>query len=362
MKRINMSFRNLIDFSDIPAKEWEEMCTLAADMKIHPHRYVSACAGKVLATLFYEPSTRTQLSFQTAMFRLGGSVIGFSDPNSSSVSKGETLRDTIKIVSTYADVVAMRNPVEGAAFAASLYCRVPLINAGDGGHLHPTQTMTDMYTIREEKGGCDGLSIGMCGDLLNGRTVHSLSKALSPHFGNTYYLISTDKLKMPGYATEMLSANGGKIIECRSRDECIALLDVLYMTRIQRERFSSESDYRSQAGIFVLDSEKLKKAKDDLIILHPLPKVDEISYEVDDDPRSKYFEQAENALYLRMALILTLTEKFPNRLPVKGEKYIFSGERYCKNPVCISNHEKYLPKIVKQKNERKYCGYCDRDV
>ena len=357
-----MSFRNLIDFSDIPEKEWDEICTLAADMKKNPHRYESACAGTVLATLFYEPSTRTQLSFQTAMLRLGGSVIGFSDPNSSSVSKGETLRDTIKIVSTYADVAVMRNPVEGAAFAASLYCRVPLINAGDGGHLHPTQTMTDMFTIRQEKGSCDGLSIGMCGDLLNGRTVHSLSKALSPHCGNTYYLISTEKLKMPEYAVNLLSANSNKVIECRTLDECIDILDVLYMTRIQRERFTSESEYRSQAGIYILDSKKLENAKKNLVILHPLPKVDEISYEVDDDPRAKYFEQAENALYLRMALILTLTENYPDRLPIKGDKYDFTGERYCKNPVCVSNHEKYLPKIIKENNERKFCGYCERDV
>jgi aspartate carbamoyltransferase catalytic subunit len=219
-----------------------------------------------------------------------------------------------------------------------------------------------MFTIRQEKGGCDGLSIGMCGDLLNGRTVHSLSKALSPHSGNTYYLISTEKLKMPGYAVDMLSANGGRVIECRSLDECIDLLDVLYMTRIQRERFSSESEYRSQAGIYILDCKKLENAKKELVILHPLPKVDEISYEVDDDPRAKYFEQAENALYLRMALILTMTENYPSRLPIKGEKYEFTGERYCKNPVCVSNHEKYLPKIVKQNDERKYCGYCERDI
>ena len=357
-----MPFRNLIDFSDIPEKEWDELCALASDIKRNPHRYASACAGKILATLFYEPSTRTQLSFQAAMQKLGGSVIGFSDPNVSSVSKGETLRDTIKIVSTYADVAVMRNPVEGAAYAASLYCRVPLINAGDGGHLHPTQTMADMFTIRDEKGSCDGLNIGMCGDLKNGRTVHSLSKALSTHHGNTFYLISTAELEMPDFSVDLLSSGtGNKVVVCRTIDECIDKLDVLYMTRIQRERFASEAEYKSQAGVYVLDSEKMSRAKPDLIVLHPLPKVDEITYEVDDDPRAGYFEQAENALYLRMALILTLCENYPKKTGFREIPTRPAKKRYCGNPMCVSNHERYLPELTFEKKGRIYCRYCEHE-
>ena len=356
-----MPFRDLIDFSDIPASEWDGLCSLASEIKRSPRRYASACSGKILATLFYEPSTRTQLSFQAAMQKLGGSVIGFSDPNVSSVSKGETLRDTIKIVSTYADVAVMRNPVEGAAYAASLYCRVPLINAGDGGHLHPTQTMADMFTIRDEKGTCDGLNIGMCGDLKNGRTVHSLSKALSAHKDNTYYLISTAELGMPEFSVNLLSSGGGKVVFCRTIDECIDKLDVLYMTRIQRERFASEAEYRSQAGIYVLDGEKMSRAKDDLIVLHPLPKVDEIAYDVDDDPRARYFEQAENALYLRMALILTLCENYPVKTGFREIPTRPAQSRYCSNPMCVSNHERYLPELTFEKDGKRYCRYCEHE-
>lgn len=356
-----MPFRDLIDFSDIPAGEWDELCSLARSIRRSPHRYSSACAGKILATLFYEPSTRTQLSFQAAMQKLGGTVIGFSDPNVSSVSKGETLRDTIKIVSTYADVAVMRNPIEGAAYAASLYCRVPLINAGDGGHLHPTQTMADMFTISDEKGRCDNLSIGMCGDLKNGRTVHSLSKALSSHHGNTFYLISTAELEMPEFSVRLLSSGDNRVVFCRTIDECIDKLDVLYMTRIQRERFASESDYRSQAGIYVLDSDKMSRAKKDLIVLHPLPKVDEITYEVDDDERARYFEQAENALYLRMALILTLCENYPQKTGFREIPTRPAAVRYCSNPMCVSNHERYLPELTFEKDGKRYCRYCEHE-
>lgn len=349
------TLQHMLDFGTLSESEWDSLCDEAEKIRQNPSAYITARQGAVLATLFYEPSTRTQLSFQTAMLRLGGSVIGFADPGASSVAKGESLRDTIKIVGSYADVIVMRSPLEGAAFAASLYSLVPVINAGDGGHLHPTQTMTDLYTLRRELGRCDGLKIGVCGDLLNGRTVHSLISALSKHKGNTFYLISTDALRIPDYCARELEKSGSEYREVRTIEECIGELDVLYMTRIQRERFASPEEYEREAGVYVLTQDKLKNAKRDLVILHPLPKVDEISPEVDDDPRAKYFAQAENGLYIRMALILRLTEGCG--LEKRGHihsAYPIPAERICANPRCVTAREKYLPALAN--GDR--CAYC----
>ena len=347
-----MKLRNLIDFNDLSIDEWYELYDLAVKIKKNPADFSDVCRGKILATLFYEPSTRTQMSFQTAMMRLGGKVIGFSDPNSSSVSKGETLRDTVKIVTAYSDVLVIRNPIEGAALAASLYSRVPVINAGDGGHLHPTQTLTDLMTISELKGRPEGLTIGLCGDLLNGRTVHSLLRAMARFKNNRFVLISTPELKCPDYVTSALSENGNSFVEVKTIEECISELDILYMTRIQRERFASKEEYARQAGVYRLTAEKMKLAKPDMAVLHPLPKVDEIDYEVDDDPRTMYFEQAENGMYIRMALIAKLCE---HEKTGRSPAYPKPEGAYCNNPRCISNHEKYLPKLIKDGR----CEYCD---
>ncbi len=355
-----MNIRHLIDYNDIPKNDWDMLYGLACDIKKSPSRYTSACNTKVMATLFYEPSTRTQLSFQTAMLRLGGKVIGFADPKNSSVSKGESLRDTIKIISGYADIAVIRNPIEGAAYAASLYSSVPVINAGDGSHLHPTQTMTDMFTIAYEKGRYENLEIGICGDLTNGRTVHSLVKAFSCFKNNSLYFISTEILRLPQYYIDLLAENGNQIYIADSLEQYMNRFDILYMTRIQRERFVSADEYESQAGIYVLDSKKLKDAKNDLIIMHPLPKIDEITYEIDDDPRAKYFEQAENGLYIRMALILALCEKYPEK--IKPPLYTLPTRRFCSNPRCISNHEKYLPEMKKTAGNKFICEYCENEI
>jgi aspartate carbamoyltransferase len=353
-----MQPRSFIDFDDISADEWESLYSTAESMKKTPSAYTDSCRGRIMATLFYEPSTRTQMSFQAAMMRLGGSVIGFSDPNNSSVIKGESFRDTVKIVAGYSDIVVIRSPLEGAAFAASLYSPVPIINAGDGSHLHPTQTLMDIMTIREIKGTLSGLKIGLCGDLLNGRTVHSLSKALSKSGGNKFYLISTDELKIPEYIRELLTQNGGEVVELASIEECIGELDILYMTRIQRERFKSQEQYEKQSGIYILDPAKMKLAKRDLVVLHPLPKVDEIEYTVDDDERAKYFEQAENGMYIRMALTKMYLSSADARAK-RTEKYPLPSRRFCDNARCISNHEKYLPEMITEKGT---CAYCEGKI
>jgi aspartate carbamoyltransferase catalytic subunit len=341
------TLRHMLDFGSLNDEEWDSLCREADKIRQNPAAYASARQGAVLATLFFEPSTRTQLSFQTAMLRLGGSVIGFSDPGCSSVAKGESLRDTVKIVGTYADVIVIRSPLEGSAYAASLYSPVPVINAGDGGHLHPTQTMTDLYTLRRELGRCDGLKIGVCGDLYYGRTVHSLLSALARYKGNKFYLISTDSLRIPEYCARELKDSGAEFYEVKTIEECIGELDVLYMTRVQRERFASAEEYQRQAGVYVLTTDKLRHAKSDLVILHPLPKVDEIAPEIDDDPRAKYFAQAENGLYIRMALILWLTENMEhaNRKPIHSA-YPIPAERICRNPRCVTSREKYLPALA----------------
>lgn len=299
--------KHLIDPMDFKVEELEEIFSLAEKIIENPKKYSKVCDGKILATLFYEPSTRTRFSFESAMMRLGGNVLGFSEPNSSSASKGETLADTIKIVSIYSDVIAMRHPKEGAARVASLYSNVPIINAGDGGHQHPTQTLTDLLTIKNLKGELKNKKIGICGDLKFGRTVHSLIKAMSRYEGIEFYLISPKELKIPDYIREeFLEKKNMKFLEIEKLEDVMEEIDVLYMTRIQKERFFNEEEYLRLKDSYILDIEKMNKAKKDMIVMHPLPRVNEIEMEVDKDTRAAYFKQAEYGMYVRMALICKL--------------------------------------------------------
>lgn len=353
------NFINLIDLNDYPVTFWNSILELGHDILNNPEAYSQRCKGKIMATLFYEPSTRTQMSFQTAMLRLGGQIIGFDNPSSSSVAKGENLKDTTKIVSSYADILVMRHPTAGAAKAAALSADCPVINAGDGGHLHPTQTLTDLLTLREEKKTLDNLTIGLCGDLKNGRTVHSLCKALSMYKNNKFVLISTDFLRLPTYIKDVLNANGVEYKEVESLEDVIGELDVLYMTRIQRERFASMEEYETQKNVYVLDNKKMQSAKDDLIVLHPLPRVDEIAVEVDDDSRALYFKQAKYGMFVRMALILTVLESDKKPAPLLFGTH---HRHICKNPKCITNTESYLPKSFVGVGDNLICEYCDERI
>ena len=299
--------RHLLDTTDLSVKEIDDLIALAMDIIENKDKYSDVCHGKKLATLFFEPSTRTRLSFEAAMMELGGNVLGFSEAASSCASKGETVGDTIKIVSCYADIIAMRHPLEGAPRVATYKTDVPVINAGDGGHSHPTQTLTDLLTIFREKGRFDNLTIGLCGDLKFGRTVHSLIKAMCRYSNIKFVLISPKELSVPDYIkTDYLEEQGMEYIETEDMEAVMPSLDILYMTRIQRERFFSEDEYLKHKDAFILDVDKLENAKADLTIMHPLPRVNEITTAVDEDPRAKYFEQALNGKYIRMALIITL--------------------------------------------------------
>ena len=299
--------RHLIDPMDLSVQEIDELLDLADDIIAHKEKYAKVCEGKKLATLFFEPSTRTRLSFEAAMMELGGNVLGFSSSSSSSASMGESVADTVKVVSCYADIIAMRHPKEGAPFLASLKSDAPIINAGDGGHNHPTQTLTDLLTIRREKGRLSDVTVGFCGDLKFGRTVHSLIKALSRYDNIRYIMISPEELEIPEYLKEEVFEGKGIAYEqVRTIDEVIDQLDILYMTRVQQERFFNEADYIRLKDTYILDMPKLKNAKEDLSILHPLPRVNEIAVEVDDDSRACYFKQALNGKYVRMALIMKL--------------------------------------------------------
>jgi aspartate carbamoyltransferase catalytic subunit len=299
--------RHLIDPMDFTKDEMKEIFNLAKEIIDKPEDFSHVCDGKLLATLFYEPSTRTRFSFEAAMLRLGGQVIGFSEPNSSSASKGESVADTIRTVACYADIAVMRHPKEGAPKVASMYSTIPVINAGDGGHQHPTQTLTDLLTIQSIKGKLTNHTIGLCGDLKFGRTVHSLIKAMSRYEGNKFVLISPKELRIPEYIkNEVLIKNNIEFIEVERIEEVMETLDIIYMTRVQRERFFNEEDYIRLKDSYILDGEKMKKAKTDMIVLHPLPRVNEISYEVDDDPRGCYFAQAKYGMFARMALIAKL--------------------------------------------------------
>ena len=301
--------RHLISPLDFSIDETNDILELAGDIYRHPEKYSEICHGKKLATLFYEPSTRTRLSFEAAMLNLGGSVLGFSESSSSSAAKGETVADTIRVISAYADICAMRHPKEGAPQVASMYSSIPVINAGDGGHNHPTQTFTDILTIKELRGNIGNMTVGLCGDLKFGRTVHSLIQELVRYPEIKFVLISPEELKLPEYVkAEILDANNSPYVETTSLEKALPELDVLYMTRVQRERFFNEEDYIRLKDTYILDKAKLKGAKSDLMILHPLPRVNEISTDIDDDPRATYFKQAEYGVYVRMALILRLLE------------------------------------------------------
>ena len=350
---------HLIDLNDYPVSWWKEVVDLGEKIKNNPEVYSGACHNKIMATLFYEPSTRTQMSFQTAMLRLGGRLIGFDNPANSSVSKGETLKDTTKIVSNYADILVMRHPVAGAAKAAALSADCPVINAGDSGHLHPTQTLTDLLTLKCEKGRLDHLTIGLCGDLINGRTVHSLIKAMTCFEGNQFILISTPELKLPSYVKDILTASGCPFREVASLEEVLPELDVLYMTRIQQERFASREAYLAQKDTYILTVKKLK-AKPDMIILHPLPRVDEIEVAVDEDPRAMYFNQARYGMYVRMALIITMLDLNKKDNPTILLRGTTVKGAACKNPNCITCSESYLPKsFLELGNGLLECEYCN---
>ena len=300
--------RHLIDITDFSVEEITGVLDLADKMIANPAAYRDTMHGRILATLFFEPSTRTRLSFESAMLSLGGSVLGFASADSSSAAKGESLTDTIRTVGCYADIIAMRHPKEGAPMAGSFKSTVPIINAGDGGHNHPTQTLTDLMTIRREKGRLDRMTVGLCGDLKFGRTVHSLIGAMSRYEGVEFVLISPPELRVPGYITQGLRDRGIPFCEVETMEEVMPRLDVLYMTRVQRERFFNEADYVRLKDTYILDPEKLRDAKADLSIMHPLPRVNEISVRVDDDPRAVYFKQVRNGRFVRMALITTLLE------------------------------------------------------
>lgn len=301
--------RHLMSPLDFSVDELDRLLDLANDIEKYPNKYAHACEGKKLATCFYEPSTRTRLSFEAAMLNLGGSVLGFASADSSSASKGESVSDTIRVISCYADICAMRHPKEGAPLVASQKSRIPVINAGDGGHQHPTQTLADLLTIRSLKGRLDNMTIGLCGDLKFGRTVHSLISALIRYPGIKFVLISPEELRIPSYIRkDVLRANNVPFTEVERLEDAIPQLDVLYMTRVQKERFFNEEDYVRLKDFYILTKAKMELAPEDMIVLHPLPRVNEISVEVDDDPRAVYFKQAQYAVYVRMALILTLLE------------------------------------------------------
>ena len=353
-----MDIRNLISIEDVSVQWWDELYALCCEIIADPAAFAESCRGKVMASLFFEPSTRTNFSFQTAMMRLGGSVFGFSDPSATSSAKGETLADTIRMVSSYADVIVMRNPREGAAMAASLYSEVPLINAGDGGHMHPTQTLADLTTISRKFGSIGNLNVGLCGDLKYGRTVHSLVLALSKFPNISFHLIAPRDLAMPEYMLAYMRAHGQKYIENTNLESAIPNLDVLYMTRIQRERFIDPLEYERLKGVYVLTRRKLERAKEHMLVMHPLPRVDEIATDVDADPRAVYFEQARFGMFIRMALLYTLLRQ-PRIPPAWVEP---GGDRVCKNPSCVTKFEPYLPPLTKKTDAGEQCAYCDMAV
>lgn len=356
--------RNLINILDLSVEELQKLIDTANDIIADPGAYSEKCRGKKLATLFFEPSTRTRLSFEAAMYELGGNVLGFSEAASSSSSKGESVADTAKIVSCYADIIAMRHPKEGAPYVAACNASIPVINAGDGGHNHPTQTLADLLTIYREKGRLHDLTIGLCGDLKYGRTVHSLLEAMSRYTGIKVVLISPEELKLPSYVKKgVLEENGIDYVQTTSLEDAIPELDILYMTRIQRERFPSEEEYFRLKDSYVLTPEKLLYAKSDMCILHPLPRVNEISVAVDSDPRACYFKQALYGKYMRMALILKLLEEAP--MPCADEKdegeYLTNVIK-CRNSRCITTTEQELDhvfKLVNREHDLYRCIYCE---
>lgn len=355
--------RSLIDITDFSVPELDELLDTACDIIENPAKYENACRGKKLATLFFEPSTRTRLSFEAAMMELGGNVIGFSEASSSSASKGESMADTAKILSCYADIMAIRHPKEGAPYVAAKNATIPVINAGDGGHCHPTQTLADLLTIYRENGHFDGLTIGCCGDLKYGRTVHSLLAAMSRYKNVKVVLISPEELQLPEYIKqEVLKKNNMDFVETSSLEDAMPSLDVLYMTRIQRERFEDPSACERLKDSYILTPEKLVAAKETMRVLHPLPRVNEISVKVDADPRAAYFRQALNGKYMRMALILKLLEDAKAGKQMPDESNILVNELCCDNSRCISSTEQELDHVFKCVDEKEKiyrCIYCE---
>ena len=352
--------RSIIDIDELSVEELDKIIKRACDIMENPKKYSKACEGKKLATLFYEPSTRTRLSFEAAMMELGGNVLGFSSASSASVSKGESVSDTAKVISCYADIIAMRHPYEGAPLVAAESASIPLINAGDGGHAHPTQTLADLLTIYREHGRLNNMVIGLCGDLKYGRTVHSLIKAMIRYEGVSFVLISPRELSLPAYIkTEVLEKNNVTFAETTSLEEAIPKLDILYMTRIQRERFDNLDEYERLKDSYVLTKSKLAAAKESMSVLHPLPRVNEISVDVDDDSRACYFKQAFYGKFMRMSLILSLLE---GSAGIIREKVIAQDKKKpkCRNPKCISQIEQELPQRFKIGTDAcTRCAYCD---
>lgn len=351
-----MQVRNLISIEDVTAQWFMELYALCRDIISSPEDYTDACKGKLMASLFFEPSTRTNFSFQSAMMRLGGDVFGFSDPAATSSAKGESLADTIRMCSGYSDTIVIRSPMEGSAMAASLYSQVPVINAGDGGHMHPTQTLTDLTTICEKRGKIADIDVGICGDLKNGRTVHSLVMALSKFPNIHFTLISPRDLAMPDYMLSYLKSVGQRYVEVTNLDAAMPNLDVLYMTRVQRERFADPLEYERLRGVYILTKRKLERAKKDLLVMHPLPRQEEIATDVDDDPRAVYFQQARYGMFIRMALLLRTTN-MPRIEPcVPKSENTFK----CVNKACVTLKETNLSVITKETLHGKCCAYCDR--
>ncbi len=354
--------RHLIEPTDLSVQETNEIVALAEDIIAHRDRYADRCRGKKLATLFYEPSTRTRLSFTSAMMELGGNVIGFSDARNSSVSKGETVQDTVRVINCFADIIAMRHWVEGAPLAATQVSRTPIINAGDGSHSHPTQTLTDLLTIKRELGRLDNLTIGFCGDLKFGRTVHSLIKAMSRYDNIRILLIAPPELRLPSYIkSEVCDRCGMDYREVDDMESVMPELDVLYMTRVQKERFVDEEEFERVKDCFVLDARKMSMAKSDMAVLHPLPRVNEILQEVDDDPRAAYFRQVENGKFVRMALMLRLLEWAEKDSLVERPAAEQSTGHTCSNPRCITNTEPVEPLFHASQTEPDVyrCVYCE---
>lgn len=355
--------RSLIDITDFSVEELDSLMQTACDISEHPEKYAEACRGKKLATLFFEPSTRTRLSFEAAMMELGGNVLGFSEAGSSSAAKGESVADTAKMISCYADIMAMRHPKEGAPYVAAKSATIPVINAGDGGHCHPTQTLADLLTIYRELGRLQNLTVGFCGDLKYGRTVHSLLSALGRYQNIKVVLISPEELQLPKYVKyEVLDKYQMPYEETTSLEDAIPQLDVLYMTRIQRERFDSEDEYERLKDSYVLTAEKMGNAKPDMRVLHPLPRVNEISVKVDDDPRAAYFRQALNGKYMRMALILKLLSDARQGVQMEEPQELLLDSICCDNPRCITSTEQEIVhafKCVNAENGIYRCIYCE---
>ena len=355
--------RSLIDIVDFSVEELQQLLDTACDIIENPDKYAESCKHKKLATLFFEPSTRTRLSFEAAMWELGGSVIGFSEASSSSAAKGESVSDTAKMISCYADIMAMRHPKEGAPYIAAKAASIPVINAGDGGHCHPTQTLADLLTIYREHGHFDGLTVGCCGDLKYGRTVHSLISALSRYKNVKIVLISPEELKLPEYMKEeVLEAKGMEYVETTSLEDAMPSLDVLYMTRIQRERFDDPAAYERLKNSYILTTDKLETAKESMRILHPLPRVNEISVKVDNDPRAAYFRQALNGKYMRMALILKLLDEAKKGVQMQEETDVLVDKLQCDNPRCITSCEQEIEHVFKkcEGEQNVYrCIYCE---